>query len=140
MAGCFLWSFLFASPKSDLCSECSFEDVLTCVASEVIFPTLILLWSTVLYYFRSFGTCSGEVLKNAGCALLMAFFYAAVLLFKVLCSMILAGPAGRELLSNGLMFVMAVCVWCDLGKLCRCTRTANNTPASIKEDIVDDLY
>ena len=106
----------------------------------VIFPALILLWSTVLYYFRSFGTCSGEVLKNAGCALLMAFFYAAVLLFKVLCSMILAGPAGRELLSNGLMFVMAVCVWCDLGKLCRCTRTANNTPASIKEDIVDDLY
>lgn len=112
----------------------------TCVASEVIFPTLILLWSTVLYHVRSFGTCYGEVLKNAGCALLMAFFYAAVLLFKVLCSMILAGPAGRELLSNGLMFVMAVCVWCDLGKLCRCTRAASNTPASIKEDIVDDLY
>ena len=105
---------------------------------EVIFPTLILLWSTVVYRLRSFGTCYGEVLKNAGCALLMAFFYAAVLVFKTLCSKILAGPAGRELLSNGLMFVMAVWVWCDLCKLCRCTRTAS-TPASIEEDTVQDL-
>ena len=137
MAGCFLWSFLFASPKSDLCLECSFEDV-CCIRGDFSYTDSLVEYSVVLLSLL-WNVFRRGPQKCRMCAF-DGFFYAAVLLFKVLCSMILAGPAGRELLSNGLMFVMAVCVWCDLGKLCRCTRTANNTPASIKEDIVDDLY
>lgn len=47
MAGCFLWSFLFASPKSDLCSECSFEDV-CCIRGDFSYTDSLVEYSVVL--------------------------------------------------------------------------------------------